>query len=349
MNTTRKYRVVQWATGNVGLRALRAVIEHPALELVGLHVYADAKIGRDAGEMCGLPAVGVKATRRIEDILALRPDCVLYMPQQIDADDLCRLLESGVNVVTTRTEFNFARAMEPALRARIEDACARGQASIHGTGASPGFITEALPLVLLSIQRRLDQLRISEYADLSTRNSPELLFQIMGFGQPPNPAAEAGRAQHLRGAFGPTLQMLAEAVGLPMDRIEAQGEVAFARERVEIAAGTIEPGTVGAMRTVVRGMRGTQELMSFSAYWFVTQALDRSWELLGDGWRVEIDGDAPLDLALRFTVAPELKAATTPGYTAHRAVNAVACVCDAAPGIRSTAELPQVVATFAAG
>ena len=52
------YRVAQWATGNVGTRALRAVIEHPALTLVGLYVYADAKAGRDAGELCGLPPVG---------------------------------------------------------------------------------------------------------------------------------------------------------------------------------------------------------------------------------------------------------------------------------------------------
>ena len=29
----KRYRVVQWATGNIGTRALRAVIEHPELEL----------------------------------------------------------------------------------------------------------------------------------------------------------------------------------------------------------------------------------------------------------------------------------------------------------------------------
>jgi 4-hydroxy-tetrahydrodipicolinate reductase len=32
-------------------------------------------------------------------------------------------------------------------------------------------------------------------------------------------------------------------------------------------------------------------------------------------------------------------AAISPGYTANRAVNAVAAVCAAAPGIRSTVEL----------
>src|SRR3546814_14433410 len=119
-------RVVQWATGNVGARSLRTLIEHPDLELVGLYVYGEAKAGRDAGELCGLPSIGVKATRNIDEILALKADCVVYMPQTIDADQPCRLLESGCNVVTTRTEFHHQARVAPALRTRIEAACPRG-------------------------------------------------------------------------------------------------------------------------------------------------------------------------------------------------------------------------------
>src|SRR3546814_17323620 len=68
-------RVVQWATGNVGARSLRTLIEHPDLELVGLYVYGEAQAGRDAGELFGLPSIGVKATRNIDEILALTADC----------------------------------------------------------------------------------------------------------------------------------------------------------------------------------------------------------------------------------------------------------------------------------
>ena len=345
MNTpSLPLRVVQWATGNIGLRALRAVIEHPALSLVGVYVYGDAKAGRDAGELCHLSPIGVTATRSIDDIVALKPDCVLYMPQRIDADDLCRLLEAGINVVTTRTEFHLPACMDAALRERIDLACQRGGTSIHSTGSSPGFITEAVPLALLSIQRRLDHLHIHEYADMAARNSPELLFQIMGFGRAPNPQADAGRAQHLRHAFGPSAQALAEAVGLSFDSIDAHGEVALARHDTRIAAGMIDAGTVAAQRATVIGMRKGTPLISFTANWFVSTELDKDWDLRGDGWRVVVDGDAPLDMDLRFTVAPEHKAATTPGYTAHRAVNAVPYVCAAAPGIRTTAELPQIIA-----
>ena len=69
----RRYRVVQWATGNIGTRSLRAVIEHPDLELVGVFVYSDDKAGRDAGELCGTAPVGVTATKDVDEILALSP------------------------------------------------------------------------------------------------------------------------------------------------------------------------------------------------------------------------------------------------------------------------------------
>ena len=43
----------------------------------------------------------------------------------------------------------------------------------------------AMPLVLTSIQRRLDLLAINEYADLASRDSPDMLFNLMGFGVSP--------------------------------------------------------------------------------------------------------------------------------------------------------------------
>ena len=156
MTDADRYTVVQWATGNIGSHALRAVIGHPKLDLVGLYVYSEDKAGRDAGELCGVAPTGVLATRDVGEILALRPDCVLYMADRVDVDVLCQLLEAGVNVVSTRSEFHNPARLDPETRRRIEDACARGGSSLHSTGSSPGFITEALPLVLTSLQRRLD-------------------------------------------------------------------------------------------------------------------------------------------------------------------------------------------------
>jgi 4-hydroxy-tetrahydrodipicolinate reductase len=342
----RRYRVVQWATGNVGRRALRRAIEHPQLEVVGVYVYGAAKVGKDAGELAGIGPIGVYATNRIDGVIGLRPDCVLYMPQYTDLADVCRLLEAGINVVTTRTEFLNPESMNPEVRTRIEAACMRGDASIHSTGCSPGFATEALPLVLSSLQRRIDHLSINEFADNTSRNSPQLIFEVMGFAQPPGRPMQA-RLEHLRNAFGPSLQLVAKTVGLPLDRVEVSGGIGLARKDTLIAAGLVPAGTVAAMRTIVSGIRAGKPLMSFTATWYVSSDVEtddgQEWEFRESGWRLLLKGDVPLDVSITYPVAPEDYGDMTPGLTAHIPLNAVRYVCEAPAGIRTSVDLPRIV------
>lgn len=347
MAEAKTYRVIQWATGNVGGRALQRVIEHPHLELVGLWVSSDAKAGKDAGELCGLDPVGVKATQSADELIALDADVVLYMRQGTDFDELCAILASGKNVVTTRGDFHYPAMIAPENRARIEAACEKGGTSIYSTGSSPGFVTEALTIPLLSLARRHELLTIDEYADVSSRNSPEMLFQIMGFGQPMAPFDQR-RAEHLKGDFGSSLSQIAEAIGLPFDTIEAKGELSGAKHTFEIAAGTIEAGTVGAMRTTITGFHGGKPVLRFRANWYVTTDLeDEDWNLRDSGWRIQTEGDTPVLVDIYFPVPEEDYAAFTPGLTAHRPVNAIPMVCAAAPGIRTTVDLSHVIPRFA--
>lgn len=342
----RPYRVVQWATGTIGARALREVIGHPRMELAGVYVHSSAKAGRDAGELCGVGHTGIAATDRIEDVLALGADCVLYMPQACNPDEVCRLLASGTNIVTTRGEFHRPASMDAEFRKRVEAACMEGGTSIHSTGSSPGFITEALPLVLSSLQRRLDLLAVDEFADLSQRDSPGLLFDVMGFGRAPAEFA-AGRLEHARTSFGPSLELVADALGVVLDEVAVDGDFATAARTVDIAAGTIPAGTVAAQRLAVTGVWKERPLLRFRATWYCTTELAPAWDVRPTGWRVVVDGDAPLDIDMAFPVPIERMAAVSPAYTANRAVNAVPAVCAAAPGIRTTLDLPGITAVLA--
>ena len=338
-------RVVQWATGNIGSRSLRQVIEHPALTLAGVYVTSPAKAGRDAGDLCGLPPTGVTATSDVGEILALGADCVLYMPAVCDLDQVCAILAGGTNIVTTRGEFHHPGSMPPADRERVERACAEGGTSIHSTGSSPGFISEALPLVLTSIQRRIDRLAIHEYADVSDRNSPDMLFNLMGFG---HQAAEFPPERFGYGAysFGPSMRLVADAIGLPLDSVTATGEVGVTPDKLTIAAGTLDAGTVAGLRMTVTGTHQGRPLMTFTASWVCSQVLEPAWELRGagwNGWNVQVDGDAPVDVDIRFKIPEGRMGEMTPGYTANRPVNAIPYVCAAAPGIRTTVDLPQII------
>lgn len=338
-----KVRIVQWSTGTIGLYALRAVIEHPRLELVGVYVHSAAKVGRDAGELCGRPPIGVTTVNTVEDVIAAAPDCVLYMPPALNLDEVCQVLAAGINIVTTCGGFHHPPSMDPAVRSRVEQACADGDSTIHATGSSPGFITEAIPLVVTSLQRRLTNLVIDEYADLSQRNSPELLFDVMGFGRPMGPFQQA-RADHLQSSFGPSLRLVADAIGLPLDEVRASGEFAAARQDTTIAAGTLPAGSVAAQRITISGMHAGRILLQFRANWYCTTDLAPAWDLGTTGWHVSVVGDAPLEIDLKMPVPLDQMAEISPAYTANRAVNAVLTVCAADAGIASTLQLPQVFA-----
>jgi 4-hydroxy-tetrahydrodipicolinate reductase len=336
-----RLRVIQWATGNVGRRALREVIRHPSLELVGVLTYDPAKDGVDAGTLCGEVATGITATTDRAAIHALDADCVLYMPQVVDLDDVVAFLDAGTNISTTCVEFfNDGRPLGDG-RAQVLDACARGGTSVYATGSSPGFITEIFPYALLSLQRRVNAFDIYEFANMSRRDSPHMIFEQIGFGKPMDGATMSGAPKVLESS--PQLAELARAAGLVIDRWTTTSESAAASHATEVVAGKLDAGTVGARRIIVAGERDGKPLLRWIACWYLTEDLDADWELGATGWRVKVDGDAPLAIDMPFPIPIEDLNDFTPAYTANPAVNAVPYVVAARPGILSTRELPPIV------
>jgi 4-hydroxy-tetrahydrodipicolinate reductase len=264
------------------------------------------------------------------------------MPRAADLDDVTAVLEAGTNVVTTCGEFfDDGRPLGEEDRSRVLDACTRGGSSLYATGSSPGFVTDALPFALLSLQRRVDGIEIEEFADLSQRDSPHMLFELMGFGRPVA-SYDSKRASYLQAAFSPALGVLAAAADRPVDAWSSTGEVAAARRTTQLAAGELPAGTIAAQRTVIAGRSGDDDVIRFTPTWYCTTDVEPAWDLRPTGWRVQVHGDAPLDVSLEFPVPVSDLGAFTPAYTANRPVNAVPYVCAAPPGIVSTADLPPI-------
>jgi 4-hydroxy-tetrahydrodipicolinate reductase len=339
-----KYRIAQWGTGNVGMKALRAVIEHPRMQLVALRVFSPGKVGKDAGELCGLTPIGVHATQSMEDIISAKPQCVIYLPDQPDIDDLCRLLQAGANISTACLGFNHRESIAPDVRARLEEACARGNSSLYSTGSSPGWATELMPLTLMAMQRKFDSLTITDFADIATRNSPIMLTRL-GYGSRPE-AMDPSLKPPTLVSTTPSFRALGAAIGLPLDEVVGSVEYAVTRKRESIAVGTIEQGTIGAIRMGVFGVRSGKQIFRRYSTWYVARDLEPAWELQDSGWRMQITGDTSLDVKIAFDVAPEDYAGYSPGLTAHPVINAASLVIEAKPGLLQTNDLPMFVPTL---
>lgn len=354
---TPRYKVVQWATGNTGLRALREVIRHPSLDLAGVLVYDPKKDGVDAGELCGEGPVGIAATTNRKAVMDLDADCVIYMPRATGTgpsraglsqdellDDIVPLLEAGKNIVTTCTDL-FARGarLSDEGRARVLAACEKGGSSIWPSGSDPGFITETLAFALLSVQRRIDCIEIEEFGDLSHRPSPHMVMDQMRFGKPLADFDPGRRKTHLFGEYQPPLTVLADAAGLTIDEWTATGGAAAARQDTTIVSGEIKAGTAAAQKVVITGRSNGADVIRFTQYAYVTMDVDPAWDLRPTGWRVRVHGDAPFDIDMAFPVSLDDLADYVPAYNANGPVNAIPYVCAAAPGILTTEDLPPVL------
>jgi hypothetical protein len=186
------YRIIQWSTGNAGSAALRAAIESPDLELVGVWVHSPQKDGVDAGTLAGVDPVGVAATNDMDELLRLDADVVCYTAagdlRPTEAlTDICRILESGKNVVATSiVALTYPTPMNRDMLAQVEAACTKGSTSFYLSGIDPGFAIDLLPAALLTAAHRVETVRVREVLNYATYDQGEILFDIMGFGKPLN-------------------------------------------------------------------------------------------------------------------------------------------------------------------
>ena len=244
----KKYRVIQWATGTVGKVALKHFIENPDIELVGVFVTNSQKIGKDAGELVGLPPTGVIATNDVEKLIALEADCVFFAAIVKDLDLYCRLLRSGKNVISPAGPFIPTQRYRDQFD-KLEAACRDGGTSYHGCGIHPGFSGDILPLTLTRLMDRIDRIEVTEVID-KLRN-PMIYTEVMGFGRDPDELlAKPSRSAEAPFAFEGSRTMVIEGLGKKLEKLTTRLEVSKATKDIPYTIGPGLPGGVIRKGTV---------------------------------------------------------------------------------------------------
>lgn len=346
----RSLRVIQWGTGNAGRPALRGIINHPDLELVGVHAHSPDKIGRDAAELCGLAEpTGVIATNDVDALLASDADCVSYMVQgesRIDAtlDELCAVLAAGKNVVNTALVFMINPAfLDDGLRGRLAAACERGGSTLFTSGIDPGWSGDVLPLVVTQMCEYVESVRVSELMDYRDYDDPNFTGAFFGFGKPLDFDAPLYAPGALTGGWGGMVQLVAEALGWKLEGFHEEHERLPAPETFTTAMGVIEKGTTAAARFEVHGIVDGRPAVVAAHVNRLREDIGPDWPILSDGrsgYRVEITGRPSFTLELEPHLADGDHTEAGIIGTAMRLVNAIPAVCAAAPGLVTPLDLP---------
>jgi hypothetical protein len=328
----KTYRVIQWATGTVGQTCLKHFIENPVIELAGVLVTNPEKVGRDAGELVGLPPTGVIATDDVEEMIKLDADCVLFAGLVQDIDLYCRLLRSGKNLVSPAGPFNPTERFRAQFD-RIEAACREGGSSYHGCGIHPGFSGDLLPLTLTRLMNRVERIEVTEVID--KLRTPMKYIEIMGFGRDPDDLlANPSRSREAPFHFEGSMKMVVEGLGKEIEEVTTRLEVAKATKDISYATGIIRKGTVAGQHFEWTAWVDGAPFMIYHFYWTMGEDIEPRWDNGDSGYRVVIEGDPPLELRL---MGREEADGRTPflglPWTGLAGATAVPAVCDAEPGV----------------
>ncbi len=337
------YRVIQWATGLVGQEAIKGVLAHPELELVGVWVHSPDKVGRDAGEICGIDPIGVKAVGTLDEICAIDADVVVYAPVLASTRDVIRLLESGKNVVTP---VGWIYPPETPGNVALEAACQKAGVTLHGTGINPGGITERFPLTLSALCRDIRHVRAEEFSDIRNYPTEIVVREVMLFGKDPESASQSPMLEVLGHGFMQSIDMLAAELGFTLEAEKrSTHEMAVATQPLDTPVGVIEEGTVAAQRFTWEGVVDGNPVITVRVNWLMGEEhLDPPWTLGEQRFEVEFDAEPPLAVTFHGLHPPVIGEHAEIGLTgpAMHCVNAIPYVCAAEPGIKTYLDLPMI-------
>jgi hypothetical protein len=312
-----------------------------------------AKVGKDAGELAFIDALGVTATDETRVALASDVDAVVYAatddtrPEAAYAD-LVACLAAGVNVVSTA----FYPLLHPASAPReildvVEPACASGNSSVFVSGIDPGWALDILPALVSGVGAAITEIRIQELFNYALYDQPDVVRKVIGFGEPMDELPLMLLDYSLDMVWAPMIRVLADMLAVEVDSIEIEVERRPLERTIDVPGmGTFDAGTQGAFRFEVRGVVAGRPLLVVEHVTRIDDECAPDWprsDRPGGEHKVVLSGHPHLEVSVHGTEPGEPGAAGGGNASAaNRIVNAIPAVCAARPGPLSPLDLPPI-------
>ncbi len=348
MNTIRVFQV---ATGNVGTEMIKRIAHRPDLELVGLHCYTPEKIGRDAGDIAGVGPIGVTATGTVDEIVAAHPDVVTFHGVFPDEDLYVKVLEAGIDIVTTadwitgwHRDTNHPHPSGKPVTQLLQEACERGGSTFYGTGMNPG-VNQILGVVCSADVAEIENITTIESVDVSCHHSADTWKEV-GYGLPiDHPDLPAMLEKYTR-VFADSVLMMADCFDLTLDEVKFSYELGACTTDVDLGWYQLPKGALGASYIKYQGMVGGVPKIETHLEWQMTPHTDPHWDIKGC-YLTQIKGDPQVYNKHMIFPKPGVDLSDVASFasigmtvTGMPALNAIASVVAARPGLLTSADLP---------
>lgn len=321
-------KVLHIGLGPIGAGVVRQVAGRKAFRIVGAVDIDPDKIGRDLGDVCGVPRkLRVKVADDIaRTIRSGRPDaavlCTSSSLRRV-VPEFEAVLKLKVPIVSTTEELAYPVKGNAATARKIDALAKRARVAVLGTGVNPGFVMDALPIALTGVCETVRAIDVDRVQDARIRRLP---FQRkIGAGLSRDEFMERVRDGSVRHVgLAESITMIADAMGWKLDRITDEIQPKMAESRVSSEFLTVEAGLVAGLVQDGIGYRKSEPVirLHMEAYLGAPESYDA----------VRIAGIPPLSMKLAGGVHGDVA-------TASMVVNSIPKVLEAAPGLRTMRDM----------
>jgi hypothetical protein len=217
--------VVIWGFGAMGSGMAEVLLRKKGVDLVGVCDIHPDRIGKSIFDLLGVQRNGRKDVlvqgeiskvigKRSADVLLLATDSFTRKT----FDKIKRVVELGINVISTAEEMSYPKANEPELAAEIDRLAKANGVSVLGTGINPGLIMDLLAILMTGACTDVDYVRAERVNSLSPFG-PAVMDE-QGVGITPDEFNAQSASGQLAGhvGFNESINMICDAIGWKLDK-----------------------------------------------------------------------------------------------------------------------------------
>jgi 2,4-diaminopentanoate dehydrogenase len=321
-------RVLPFGLGPIGAAIVKQLAARPGFKIVGAIDIDPAKVGRDLGDVVGLPKrLGVKVSDAAAKALkTAKPDVVVLctsssikkvMPQ------IETILKAKTAIVSTTEELSYPGYTHIRQARQIHAWAKKAKVAVLGTGVNPGFAMDALPIALTGVCERVDRITVHRVQDARIRRLP--FQQKIGAGlttEQFQKKVDDGSVRHV--GLTESIAMIADAMGWPLDRITDDIQPKLASVTISSEFLAVDAGYVCGIIQDGVGYRKNDAVirLHMEAYLGAPESYDS----------VEIEGSPRISSKIAGGIHGDVA-------TASIVVNSIPKVLSAAPGLHTMRDL----------
>lgn len=324
--------MIHWGLGAMGGGMAELVAKKEGILSVGAIDLDPNKVGKGLGEIFSGQSEEVIINNDPRKVLSMDADLVIIATGSFTQEVFPQIklaLEHKKNVICIAEEMAYPQQQQPELANEIDKLAKENGVTVLGTGINPGFVLDTLIIALTGVCTDVDRIEAARINDLSPFGPT--VMKTQGVGTTVEEFNKGISEGYIVGhvGFQESMGLIAKALGWELDEIKETKEPIVSNTYRKTKYVEVQPGMVAGCKHIAYGIKDGKTLITLEHPQQVLPEL----EGVDTGDYINIIGTPNVNMAIK----PEI-----PGGigTIAMAVNSIANVINAAPGLTNMAELP---------